>query len=564
MVVQASNDEERQKHQLDISRKKEAEDLARIMSNRYKLPYINLHTVTIDLDSLKIIPEERAREGHLIVFQSTGKKLSIGIINPARQTTKQTLEELKNRRFVLDLFIISENSLERALAQYAEIPKFEQFEAGIIKISPQRIEEFAKNAGRIDVFAQKLTETSAAKEMRKISEIVEMLIAGALQFEASDIHIEPQEDRMRLRFRIDGVLTDIVQFTLPVYNLLLSRIKLVSELKLNIRDKPQDGRFTVRADNLDVEVRTSVLPGPNGESVVLRVLHPKTISLTLEDLGLHPEAQKVIEREIKKPNGMLLTTGPTGSGKTTTLYAFIKKVNEPGIKIITIEDPIEYHIEGITQTQTEPARGYDFASGLRSILRQDPDTVLIGEIRDLDTAQTALHAALTGHMVFSTLHTNNAAGTIPRLIDLGAKPNIIAPALNATMAQRLVRRLCQKCKKEYSIEKDEYEKISSVIKKIPEKYKGDVRIGQKTKAFKKVGCPACNDTGFKGRVGVFEVFVINEDIEQLILKGTATEKEFQRAAENQGMLTMYQDGILKVLKGITSILELERLVSPEI
>src|SRR3989344_2778855 len=301
-----------------------------------------------------------------------------------------------------------------------------------------------------------------------------------------------------MRLRLDGVLHEAGALTKAVYGLVLSRIKLLAEMKLNVHDRAQDGRFTVRTKNMDMEVRVSALPGPFGETLVLRVLNPKSISITMKDLGMHPEFLKRVEPELKRPNGMILTTGPTGSGKTTTLYAFIKAVNQPGIKIVTIEDPIEYHLSGISQTQVEPDKNYTFANGLRSILRQDPDIILVGEIRDLETAEIAMHAALTGHLVFSTLHTNNAAGTIPRLIDLKADPTIIAPAINMAIAQRLVRQLCGACKKATKPTPEEEKIIKNGIAEMPKSHQIPLPTG--FKIARATGCESCNLTGYKGRI----------------------------------------------------------------
>ena len=355
--------------------------------------------------------------------------------------------------------------------------------------------------------------------------------------------------------RLDGVLHDLGIISHELYKLLVSRIKLLSEVKLNIRDKAQDGRFTTRIEKTkeDVETRTSFLPGPHGESIAMRLLLPQTTEMKTENLGMQKDVLNLVEQELKKPNGMIITTGPTGSGKTTTLYAFLKKVASSEIKVITIEDPIEYHLPGVTQTQIKPNKGYDFANGLRSILRQDPDVILVGEIRDLETASTAMHAALTGHLVFSTLHTNNAAGTIPRLIDLGVKPNIISPAINIAVAQRLVRKLCEFCKKETSPSPEEE-------KTIKENLPG--QTSKKIKIYTANGCEKCNFTGYKGRTGIFEAFLVNDEIERLILKNPP-EADIKEAAQHQGMVTIFQDGLLKVTKGITSFEELNRVVSED-
>lgn len=542
-------EEERTKKKFEELREKEAEDLAKVLSQKYAIPYLDLSRITIDLDSLKILQEKDARQGQMAVFQSVGKKLQIAVLNPELPRTKQILEELRAKKFEPQLFLVSPSSLKRAWSRYPEIPAFQEVATGIIDISPERLANFRSEVTGIESLKELLQKVTSVREARKITEVLELILAGALELEASDVHLEPGETETKLRLRLDGVLQNLSSLPNRVYQLLLSRIKLVSELKLNIKAQAQDGRFTIRTEAAEIEVRTSVLPGPQGESVVLRVLNPKTIGMGLEELGIQPELLQKLAQELKKPNGMILTTGPTGSGKTTTLYAFLKKVQSPGIKIITIEDPIEYHLSGITQTQADPREGYDFASGLKSILRQDPDVILVGEIRDYETAQTALHAALTGHLVFSTLHTNDAAGTIPRLIDLGAKPNIIAPAINLALAQRLVRRVCQKCAKKEKPTPEEMKKISEEIKNLP----------KNIKILKPAGCETCNQTGYKGRIGVFEAIFVDDKIERLILKDPS-EAALKEAGREQGTLTLRQDAILKVLSGITSLEEVRRVV----
>jgi type II secretory ATPase GspE/PulE/Tfp pilus assembly ATPase PilB-like protein len=482
-------DEDRQKRRFEELREKEAEDLAKIFAGKYGITYIDLSRVTIDLDSLKILTEEDAREGQMAVFQSVGKKLQIAVKNPDLPKTKQVLEELKSQKYIPQLFLVSENSLDKALSRYPEIPSFVEVAAGIVDISPERLEELSGKIKGMQDLRDLLGGVTNIKDPRKATEVLDIVLAGALALEASDVHIEPGDKKTELRFRMDGFLQDVTSFGHKVYELLNSRIKLVSEIKINIKDRAQDGRFTIRTKQSDIEVRTSVLPGPYGESIVMRVLHPRAIQITLENLGMRKDLLEMISLELKRPNGMILTTGPTGSGKTTTLYAFVKKVNGPGIKIITIEDPIEYHLEGITQSQVDPDKGYDFSNGLRSIVRQDPDIILVGEIRDQETAEIAMHAALTGHLVFSTLHTNDAAGTIPRLIDLGVKPNIIAPAINVSMAQRLVRQLCKNCAKKEEPSVGEKKLIEETLKELPKNIEKPNLKSIFT--YKPAGCEVC-------------------------------------------------------------------------
>jgi type II secretory ATPase GspE/PulE/Tfp pilus assembly ATPase PilB-like protein len=329
-------------------------------------------------------------------------------------------------------------------------------------------------------------------------------------------------------------------------------------MTLNIHDKAQDGRFTIKMREFDVEVRVSVIPGPNGENIVMRLLSPKNISLDLTTLGFRKDVYEYILKEIRRPNGMLITTGPTGSGKTTALYAFLKEVTDPEVKIITLEDPIEYHLTGVTQTQVETERGYTFADGLRAILRQDPDIVLVGEIRDKETAEIALHAALTGHIVFSTLHTNDAAGAIPRFIDMGANPTILSAALIDIMAQRLLRRICLACKEEYKPNETEKQKIKIALSNLPKTVEVPL-IDENIKLYRGKGCPACNNTGYKGRIAIFEVIPVDMDIERLITK-LPSHADVLEMAKKKGFISMYQDGMIKVVEGVSTLEELESVV----
>ncbi|MCK6462680.1 MAG: GspE/PulE family protein [Candidatus Pacebacteria bacterium] len=550
-------EDDKKQEQIEEMRKKEAEDLAKILSQRYGLPYLDLSGITIDIDALKILPEAEAREAKMAVFQKVGQKLQTAIESPNPEKTKRTVKDLENKGYKINLFMVSEESLKNAWKRYAEVPQYEEIARGVIDISSEKLEEFLKQTSTLEDLKNIFVASAATQKNRKISEVLEIILAGAIAADASDIHIEPQDGQVRLRMRLDGVLHDILSFDYKVYNLLLSRIKLVSGLKLNIHNQAQDGRFSIRLAKKEIEVRSSVIPESYGESIVLRVLNPESIDIRMEGLGMEPLLLSIVEKELKKPNGMILTTGPTGSGKSTTLYAFLKKIYTPGTKIITLEDPVEYHVEGVVQTQVEEASGYTFSNGLRSILRQDPDVIMVGEIRDLDTARTAMNAALTGHLVLSTLHTNNAAGTIPRLVDLGVTPSAIAPAVNLTMAQRLVRKLCDKCKEKTPANAEESEIVRKTIASLPENYPkpetGEVFL------WRAKGCPACNNIGYKGRIGVFEAILINEELEPLILTSPG-ETEILKESRKQGLPDMKQDGVLKVLKGVTSLDELQRVV----
>ncbi len=426
---------------------------------------------------------------------------------------------------------------------------------GAVTLPPEIFNPVQKEIKNISSFRKKLEGYLS----QKITDVAGIIFSASLVLGASDIHLEPQEDQARLRVRLDGVLQDVLFFDLKIYKALLSRLKLLSKIKLNITDKPQDGRFSIVINEEDppIEIRTSSLPSEYGESIVMRILNPKSL-IGLEELGLRKDLFEIFEKEIKKPNGMIIVTGPTGSGKTTTLYAFLKRIQNPEIKIITIEDPIEYHLKGISQTQVMPEKGYTFSEGLRSIVRQDPDVILVGEIRDLETAKIALQASLTGHLVLSTLHTNNAAGTIPRLIDLGADPSSIAPAINMAIAQRLIRKVCPKCSTLVKPSEEEMQEIEKNLKNLPQNIKIP-KIDKNLKIPKIKGCDFCNSTGYRGRKGVYEAFLVDNEIERLILTNPPV-SVIQETAIKKGMVTMYQAGIIDIVSGITTFEEVKRVI----
>ena len=484
------------------------------------------------------------------------KKIKIAVRNPTDAKTLAVIEEIKKKGYVPEVFIASTQSLERAWKAYKDLSFAYESKAGALEISSEEIGKIIDEAKSLPVIIKILEETLAAKKSYRVSRILETLVAGALAIDASDIHLEPEEAYVTVRYRLDGVLQNVIRLDIETYNLVLSRIKLISGMKLNIKKDSQDGRFSIKLSFGEVEVRVSVLPGAYNESIVMRLLNPKSIEVPLENLGINPKLLAILLKEMTRPDGMLLTTGPTGSGKTTTLYAFLKKVHTPDVKIITIEDPIEYHLPGIVQTQVND-KGYNFVEGLRAAVRQDPDIIMIGEIRDGETASIAINSALTGHLVFSTLHTNDAAGTFPRLADLGVNSMTVPSALRVSMAQRLVRKLCVECKKEAPVEGAVKDEVENTIANIEDK---SVIPATRTKMWLPVGCEKCHMTGFKGRVGLYEAILMNESIEKAVQSGKS-DREIWAAAKGQGILTMKQDGILKVLDGTTSIEELERVIS---
>jgi len=424
---------------------------------------------------------------------------------------------------------------------------------GAVEIPEEKFENFKKSVKNISDFKENLQPFLK----NRATEILDIILGGAVALDSSDVHLEPEEEQVKLRARMDGVLQDVLYLDKKLFETLLSRIKLLSGIKLNVVDRPQDGRFSVLIGKDAIEIRSSTLPAEYGEAVVLRILNPKSL-ISLDGLGLREDLLKIFSSEIKKPHGMIIVTGPTGSGKTTTLYSFLKQLKSPEIKIITIEDPIEYHLEGVSQTQVSPEKGYDFASGLKSIMRQDPDVILVGEIRDLETANIGLQAALTGHLVLTTLHTNDAAGTIARLVNLGAKPADIGPAINLAIAQRLVRRICGKCLKMEKISPEDVNKIKEGLKGIEHRVKFPA-INDSLSLPKAVGCRECNFTGYRGRVGLFETFMVDDQMEKFILKDPSI-ASLREEAQRAGMVTIKQDGLIKVLQGLTTLEEVERVV----
>ena len=548
--------EEKQKAKLEELREQEEEGLAQMLSKKYGLPYIDLSTSPINIDAIRVVKESEASDGKIAPFNIINKKVSIALISPNNDKTIALIEELKDKGYIPSLFMASKQSLEKVWDRYKDLSYSMETKGGALDIANEEIQDLIKKVQSSADIKKSIETVLNQKKSYRISRILEIMLAGAISIKASDIHIEPEEKMARLRYRLDGVLNDILELDHTTYALLLSRIKLISNLKLNVKEKAQDGRFSIKISEIEIEIRTSLLPGGYGESVVLRILNPDEISVPLEELGINKKLLDIINHELKKPNGMILNTGPTGSGKTTTLYAFLKKIYTPGIKIITIENPIEYHLKGIVQTQTEEKKGYTFAEGLRSSLRQDPDVIMIGEIRDNETAEIAVNAALTGHLVFSTLHTNNAAGTFPRLIDLGINSKVISSAINIAMAQRLLRKLCNKCKKKAILN----EKQNQIIKKITSSITDKSYLEGLTteNIFEPVGCIECNFTGFKGRTGIYEAILTDENIEGVVNRNPS-EREINKASESQNLLNMKQDGIIKVLDGVTSIAEVLRV-----
>ncbi len=509
MVVFA--DEEQQKR-LNFLRKHEEEELAQVLSGKYGVQYVDLSLVAINVDALRVIAEAEAKDAEAAAFGRVGKKLSVAVRAPENPKVKILVNKLHELGYEVLLFMCSKASLDRAYQRYADLSYATETKAGVFELSNEELELLLTKVSNLADISTLIQEAVDLKRAYRITRILEVILAGGLATSASDIHFEPEEKTVRLRYRLDGVLVDVLNFDHETYRLTLSRMKLLSGLKLNVAGEAQDGRFSIKIKGDEIELRTSILPGNYAETLVLRILNPKAIGVELEQLGLEEKLRLKIEKEIQKPNGMILTTGPTGSGKTTTLYPFLRKINSPTTKIITIEDPIEYHLQGLVQTQVDK-KTYTFANGLRSALRQDPDIIMVGEIRDSEVASTAINAALTGHLVFSTLHTNNAAGSFPRLIDLGIDEKVLSSAIIAALAQRLVRKLCV-CKIAGTPTPEEQVVVDKHIATIVDR----ALVPPDTKKLwlpNPKGCEVCHGRGYKGRVAIYEAVFMDSAIETI-------------------------------------------------
>jgi type II secretory ATPase GspE/PulE/Tfp pilus assembly ATPase PilB-like protein len=516
------------------------------------VPFSDLKTAPIDSETLTLVNEQTARAAGLAPITKTGNSVVVAVLDPSNPETKKVIKELEGRGLKVSTIMTSPTGIHHAWDRYGSIKNVESFEVGAIELDEAELSKLQSEINDLSDLKNKVSQIS-------ITKLLEILVAGALKTQASDIHFEPEQGGTRLRYRLDGLLHDVTVLDPSYYTKALNRIKILSKLKLNIHNAPQDGRFTIRQGSVDIEVRVSILPSEFGETIVMRLLDPRTIHNTLESLGMRDDILITVREQLKRSNGAILTTGPTGAGKTTTLYAFVAYLNASDTKIVTIEDPIEYHIEGVSQTQIDAAKGYTFANGLRAIVRQDPDIILVGEIRDIETADIALHASLTGHLVFSTIHTNDAAGTIPRLLDLGIKPQTIAPAINMAMGQRLLRRLCENCKTAQAPTPDDLAAIKKNLEPIKKRF-ALPDLDDSLKVYYPGKCSECNELGYKGRVGVYEVFVISKALEKLILQSPAI-SDIQELAVQEGMVTMLQDGFLKLVQGITSMEEIERVLA---
>ncbi len=529
------------------------ERLAKHRAQKFNLSYADLAAYPFDADILELIPKETAEKINAVVFYKKGTDVRLGVVNPQLPEYQKTKEQIANQLGVAPQdYVISLRSFQSGLKNYRREGRYLTLSQDILAISQSQLAGFADVMHDLQSIGARITSVPPSR-------ILSAVMAGALSMRASDIHLEPRRSEARLRYRIDGVLQDIATFDLEGWRQILSRIKILSELKINIHDVPQEGSFVLNIDNENYDVRVSILPGAYGEYIVLRLLNRKEGRINLSDLGMKEHDRTQVTEALKQSTGLILSAGPTGSGKTTTIAACLREINKPELKIITLEDPIEYRLPGIEQTEIDTDSGYTFAIGLRSILRQDPDVIFVGEMRDAETAQTSVHAAMTGHLVFSTIHSNDAPGVVLRLIDIGMEPYVLAPAIDLIIAQRLVRLVCPKCAVEYKVDEQQREHILQVMKGVSQDYFNPQVLSSNNLTFLKAkGCKYCGGTGYRGRTGVFEVITVKGEIEELILQG-ADSDSLKEAAIKQGMTTIAQDSYLKAIEKLTTVEEVQRI-----
>lgn len=525
--------------------------LATFKSRILGIPYMPVDSKEIAEDVLKAIPEETVRNYKVIPIELKDDLLVAGMIYPDDYQAQEALKFIaKKERLNLGIYIITPSVWEAVLRRYS--PFRSLVDEAIKSISAQPGRSSGANQGIVQ-----LEEKLSGTDEGPVIKIVSSTLKEAVWQKVSDIHIEPQRNRSRIRFRVDGDLQEVASFPIEIHQLIVSRIKILSNLKIDETRIPQDGRFRTFIFGRDIDYRVATFPTPVGEKVVIRVLDPSVGLKGLEDLGVKGKNLEIIKEGIFEPYGMVLITGPTGSGKSTTLYALMQILNKDDINIVSLEDPVEYYMEGLNQSQVKPEIGYDFASGLRQILRQDPDVIMVGEIRDEETAGLAVQAALTGHIVLSTLHTNNSIGVIPRLIDMKVRPFLLPASLNLMVAQRLIPKLCQACKYAEDPLPDVLEIINKEINKLSDDVKKMSNLSLPYKVYKSKGCEVCKGKGVLGRVAIFEILKMTPELEKVI-SSDLTEGAILKEAERQQMITLRQDGIMKSLEGLVAIEEVLR------
>ena len=513
-----------------------------------KMEYIDLYGFPVDTAHLSLMTQKEVEYYKIGVFSIKDKNLFLITHTPEYEPQKLFLQQLIKKGFKPRIFFGSQLSMDKLVKTYNHLVA-QKFISDEINIDEEKLKQYTSS------FLE-FQENAISYSM---SELIERALKLAIDTKASDIHLEPEKEYYHLRLRLDGVLQDLAKLPKETQKIIESRIKIMSKLKLNVDEATQDGRFSFIINKKSIDVRVSMLPSNYGYSIVMRLLGTDNVILELEQLGFVGSSKQKVMNAIAKPQGLILTTGPTGSGKTTTLYTFLKTLNDGENKIITLEDPIEYKIEGVSQTQISEENGYTFGSGLRSILRQDPDIVMVGEIRDLETAETAVQAAFTGHQVLSTIHTNDATGSIPRLLQMGLQGYLIADALLVAIGQRLVRKLCEHCKVRYNPNEEEKKIVIEELNNLPITEKQ--RIPKNLQFYKAVGCEKCNKTGYKGRVGCYEVLEMNDSIRVLLTNPNLSLVEVRHTARANGMVSMFQDGLIKALNGTVDLSDLSKNIS---
>ena len=528
-------------------KEKSVKDRAHASSGKYG--YIDIGATPINPDLYSMMDAEFLNRAMALPFFRLGSQIRLALVDPTNLETQKLIASFEKAGYQLQLNLCSKDGFLEAIKPFIAFKN--RHVEQINKLENKDIEEYQKELENI----AKLTETmkvSSAKDG------LLTLLVGAIRTNTSDIHIQPEETSVKLRFRIDGILQTVSQLDQKIYDQILKQIKYDAGMKLNISDVPQDGRLMFETQGRKIDVRVSALPTDNGETIVMRLLDSGKKFLTLEQLGFNKNHLEILEKVCKLSQGMILVTGPTGSGKTTTLYSMLSTYNTPDKKIITLEDPVEYHLKNIVQSQIHADKGYTFASGLESILRQDPDVVMIGEIREYDTANTALQASLTGHVVLSTIHTNSALESVSRLMNIGIEPYLMAPSLDTVLAQRLARTFCPKCKTMEKVSESDKTKLSQFLQEVSKVTKTQYTIPESLP--KANGCSVCNNTGYLGRIVIAEVIRLDEDLKEMILQKHSTYK-LQQAAYDKGIISMFMDGIIKVVEGKTSLSEVLRVCS---
>lgn len=511
------------------------EIIIKTLGEQAGIPYVDLDTYLIDPKTISLIPEDTARQHQLIPLFKIRDTLTVAMTDPLNLAA---LDEAKQKSGCeIEAVITTEEKLLRALDQYYKVSESID---GIIK-------EISEDEKKPSISRREEIKISEQEKEAPIIRLINLLILQAIRERASDIHIEPEENQIRIRMRIDGILHETSTVPKPLQPMLISRIKVMANMDIAETRAPQDGRFKTSLENKDIEFRVSSFPTIYGENVVLRLLDQSSAILQLKELGFSQETLEKYQEALQTPYGMILVTGPTGSGKTTTLYATLNSINSIEKNILTIEDPVEYRLNLIRQTQVNPKAGITFANGMRSILRQDPDVIMVGEIRDLETSEIAFQAALTGHLVFSTLHTNDAVGALTRMLQLGVEPFLIASSTIGVLAQRLVRTICSNCRIKYTPEEHLLRRFNLSVKNNSHSF------------FKGRGCKSCRQTGYRGRTGIFELMLVDDPIRELILRRASTSELLESARKTQNMKTLREDGLEKCLKGITTLEEVNRV-----